>query len=120
MSTSQRQALKDWFFNNFDNPYLDRDSKLALIDSTGLTGTQISNWFMNVRKRVLKPAVAAVGRDKKQELLNLVRIRMEEDIVILGKGSVEEEKKDGKQCKSPQSSVYTDSKSKKLVSIEIG
>lgn len=47
-ATSQ---LKAWFHDHRDSPYPSEDEKYALCTSTGLTLNQVSNWFINARRR---------------------------------------------------------------------
>ena len=82
MSQEQRQTLKDWFFANFDHPYPSKKVKRALSDETGLSKAQISNWFMNVRKRILTPTKESCRGKSRQQLFNMMRISMDEDIVL--------------------------------------
>ncbi|OAD80424.1 Homeodomain-like DNA binding domain-containing transcription factor, partial [Phycomyces blakesleeanus NRRL 1555(-)] len=43
--------LKQWLVGHYDNPYPSEDEKGALKESTHLTLSQISNWFINARRR---------------------------------------------------------------------
>eukprot|EP00899_Mesostigma_viride_P019283 jgi/Mesvir1/27356/Mv07167-RA.1 len=43
--------LKQWWFVNFTNPYPTEKEKARLGEQTGLSRTQINNWFINQRKR---------------------------------------------------------------------
>ena len=45
--------LKKWLFEHVHNPYPDEDEKEQLSLLTDLTLTQVSNWFINARRRVL-------------------------------------------------------------------
>lgn len=45
--------LKKWLFEHVNNPYPDEDEKEQLSLLTDLTLTQVSNWFINARRRVL-------------------------------------------------------------------
>lgn len=45
--------LKKWLFEHADHPYPDEDEKEQLSLLTNLTLTQVSNWFINARRRVL-------------------------------------------------------------------
>lgn len=47
-ATSQ---LKLWFSNHRDSPYPSEDEKTALCCTTGLSMNQVSNWFINARRR---------------------------------------------------------------------
>lgn len=44
--------LKDWLVRRRDNPYPSRDEKKTLAVETGLTYTQICNWFANWRRKL--------------------------------------------------------------------
>ena len=52
-----RNALRDWYAKN---PYPSPSDKKKLSQTTGLTITQVSNWFKNRRQR----ARAAESKDK--------------------------------------------------------
>lgn len=45
--------LKKWLFEHANHPYPDEDEKEQLSLLTDLTLTQVSNWFINARRRVL-------------------------------------------------------------------
>lgn len=47
------RILQSWLKNNLTNPYPTESEKAMLIKSTGLTATQINNWFINARRRTL-------------------------------------------------------------------
>ena len=40
---------------HIENPYLQHKDKEMLQQQTGLSQSQIQNWFMNVRKRIFQP-----------------------------------------------------------------
>lgn len=44
--------LKDWLIRRRQNPYPSRDEKKILANETGLTYTQICNWFANWRRKL--------------------------------------------------------------------
>ncbi|XP_031274004.1 BEL1-like homeodomain protein 9 [Pistacia vera] len=50
-------VLRAWLFDNFLNPYPSDSEKQMLARQTGLSRTQVSNWFINARVRVWKPMV---------------------------------------------------------------
>ena len=58
--------LKQWLMEHCSNPYPTEDEKNWLQRRTGLTLNQISNWFINARRRILPmiliKAAAAEGR----------------------------------------------------------
>ncbi|CAI9637590.1 unnamed protein product [Alternaria burnsii] len=43
--------LKDWFAANRTSPYPTEDQKMELCNRTGLSLNQVSNWFINARRR---------------------------------------------------------------------
>lgn len=47
------KILRDWLSANMLNPYPSEAEKLALSKKTGLDQTQINNWFINARRRIL-------------------------------------------------------------------
>lgn len=47
------KVLRQWLNNHVDNPYPTEDEKHRLMEKTGLTMVQVSNWFINARRRVL-------------------------------------------------------------------
>ncbi|XWS56636.1 hypothetical protein CRYUN_Cryun09bG0102900 [Craigia yunnanensis] len=49
--------LKTWLSELFLHPYPIDTKKLMLARQTGLSMTQVSNWFINVRVRLWKPIV---------------------------------------------------------------
>lgn len=45
------EILNDWILNNMDNPYPNHSQKRLLLERTGLSNVQLSNWFINKRRR---------------------------------------------------------------------
>ncbi|KAI7869145.1 homeobox KN domain-containing protein [Spinellus fusiger] len=66
--------LKQWLFNHYDNPYPSEDEKGVLRDLTHLTLSQISNWFINARRRLL-PHIIAHRESKEEKAKETVRRR---------------------------------------------
>ena len=58
---SATDVLKHWFASNLSSPFPSEAIKAKLSDDSGLSVAQVSNWFVNHRKRVLKPLRAAAG-----------------------------------------------------------
>ncbi|CAA6660509.1 unnamed protein product [Spirodela intermedia] len=50
-------VLRAWLFEHFLHPYPKDTDKLMLAKQTGLTRSQVSNWFINARVRLWKPMV---------------------------------------------------------------
>lgn len=51
LSRESLKILRQWFDVHSDAPYPDDATKEALRRSTGLTKTQLTNWFANTRRR---------------------------------------------------------------------
>ncbi|ODV59535.1 homeobox domain-containing protein ASCRUDRAFT_71498 [Ascoidea rubescens DSM 1968] len=47
------EILLTWLNNNLSNPYPNSKEKFELLNYTGLTHQQLSNWFINARRRKL-------------------------------------------------------------------
>ncbi|KAM8717054.1 hypothetical protein ACLKA7_003859 [Drosophila subpalustris] len=47
-----KRMLKDWLIRRRENPYPSREEKKLLAGETGLTYTQICNWFANWRRKL--------------------------------------------------------------------
>lgn len=45
------EILNDWLLNHLHDPYPTPHEKMELLGRTGLTKIQLSNWFINVRRR---------------------------------------------------------------------
>ncbi|KAK4607217.1 hypothetical protein RGQ29_001156 [Quercus rubra] len=50
-------VLRAWLFDHFLHPYPKDSDKVVLAKQTGLTRSQVSNWFINARVRLWKPMV---------------------------------------------------------------
>lgn len=50
-------VLKAWMFQNFLHPYPKDSEKQILAIQSGLTRSQVSNWFINARVRLWKPMI---------------------------------------------------------------
>ncbi|ORY85001.1 homeobox KN domain-domain-containing protein, partial [Protomyces lactucae-debilis] len=51
LSRKATSMLKTWLNEHVEHPYPSEDEKLALSEQTELTIAQISNWFINARRR---------------------------------------------------------------------
>ncbi|ELR23783.1 Homeobox domain containing protein [Acanthamoeba castellanii str. Neff] len=49
-----KEVMMAWINEHIANPYPTKEEKEELSLRTGLTTTQISNWFTNARRRYLK------------------------------------------------------------------
>nr|QHW03275.1 homeodomain 2 protein isoform 1 [Flammulina velutipes] len=48
--------LKSWLHRHSDHPYPSEEEKKQLCHATGLSMSQVSNWMINARRRILAPA----------------------------------------------------------------
>ncbi|CAK9319939.1 unnamed protein product [Citrullus colocynthis] len=53
-------VLRAWLFEHFLHPYPTDTDKLMLANQTGLSRSQVSNWFINARVRLWKPMVEEI------------------------------------------------------------
>ncbi|KAF8395176.1 hypothetical protein HHK36_019118 [Tetracentron sinense] len=53
-------VLRAWLFEHFLHPYPTDTDKQMLAKQTGLSRSQVSNWFINARVRVWKPMVEEI------------------------------------------------------------
>ncbi|XP_076888854.1 homeobox protein ATH1-like [Bidens hawaiensis] len=66
-------VLRAWMFQNFLHPYPKDAEKQLLAVKSGLTRSQVSNWFINARVRLWKPMIEEMYIE-----MNRQRIRDEE------------------------------------------
>ncbi|KOS17139.1 Homeobox protein CUP9 [Escovopsis weberi] len=50
-SVKRIRVLRNWFAGHWKHPYPDEQEKAALVEQSGLTKTQVVNWFANARRR---------------------------------------------------------------------
>nr|URM60723.1 TALE family protein [Gymnema sylvestre] len=60
-------VLRAWLFEHFLHPYPKDSDKLMLAKQTGLTRSQVSNWFINARVRLWKPMVEEMYIEEMKE-----------------------------------------------------
>ncbi|URD97098.1 POX [Musa troglodytarum] len=60
--------LRAWLFEHFLHPYPSDVDKIILARQTGLTRSQVSNWFINARVRIWKPMVEDMYAEEMMEL----------------------------------------------------
>jgi len=57
---SATNILKKWLYDHLFNPYPTEEEKSVLSSQTTLSMNQISNWFINARRRILQPMLESV------------------------------------------------------------
>lgn len=60
--------LRAWLFEHFLHPYPKDSDKIMLARKTGLTRSQVSNWFINARVRLWKPMVEEMYKEEAGEM----------------------------------------------------
>lgn len=55
--------LRQWLIDHYKHPYPTEIEKIALGNMTGLTLNQVSNWFINARRRILPLILVGVKDD---------------------------------------------------------
>lgn len=61
---SSVSILRAWLFEHFLHPYPKDSDKIMLARQTGLTRSQVSNWFINARVRLWKPMVEEMYKEE--------------------------------------------------------
>ncbi|XAR59585.1 hypothetical protein NMG60_11015471 [Bertholletia excelsa] len=61
---SSVSILRAWLFEHFLHPYPKDSDKMMLARQTGLTRSQVSNWFINARVRLWKPMVEDMYKEE--------------------------------------------------------
>lgn len=62
--------LKKWIFDHLFHPYPTEEEKTTLSIQTGLSLNQISNWFINARRRILQPMLESVRQQQQMQGLD--------------------------------------------------
>jgi hypothetical protein len=58
--------LRDWLSRHKKHPYPTEEEKAALAAETNLNLNQISNWFINARRRILQPMLEQEQEEKNE------------------------------------------------------
>ncbi|KAK8155383.1 hypothetical protein BKA80DRAFT_257604 [Phyllosticta citrichinensis] len=98
--------LKRWFADHGDSPYPSEEEKVQLSRETGLGLNQISNWFINARRR--QP-----GRDAREALQREQELRQEQH-------QMQQQQQSASSSSQPSSTPSpTDESSSSVASIEL-
>jgi len=54
--------MRAWLFQHLTHPYPSEEQKKELADQTGLTLSQVNNWFINARRRIVQPMIDQSNR----------------------------------------------------------
>lgn len=57
-------VLRAWLFEHFLHPYPKDNEKIMLARQTGLSRSQVANWFINARVRLWKPMIEEMYKDE--------------------------------------------------------
>lgn len=60
-----KQILKDWMYNHRHYCYPTNEEKAQLASQTNLSVQQVSNWFVNARRRILPEILKGEGKNPK-------------------------------------------------------
>ncbi|XP_072956392.1 BEL1-like homeodomain protein 7 [Typha angustifolia] len=103
-------VLRAWLFEHFLHPYPKDSEKLMLARQTGLTRSQISNWFINARVRLWKPMIEDMYKEEIGDME--MESNSSSDNVPRSKDEIgsSEEKEDLKSSERCQTSQFNDSK----------
>ncbi|KAF8046057.1 hypothetical protein N665_4072s0004 [Sinapis alba] len=63
-------VLRTWMFQNFLHPYPTDSEKHLLAIRSGLTRSQVSNWFINARVRLWKPMIEEMYAEMNKRKVN--------------------------------------------------
>ncbi|KAJ7214711.1 hypothetical protein O6H91_01G151900 [Diphasiastrum complanatum] len=71
--------LRAWLFEHFLHPYPKDADKMMLARQTGLTRSQVSNWFINARVRLWKPMVEEMYQEEARDQDVEVSVRLTDE-----------------------------------------
>ncbi|KAL2504052.1 BEL1-like homeodomain protein 7 [Abeliophyllum distichum] len=57
-------VLRSWLFEHFLHPYPKDSEKIILAKQTGLSRSQVANWFINARVRLWKPMIEEMYKEE--------------------------------------------------------
>lgn len=55
-------VMRAWLFQHLTHPYPSEEQKKDLAEQTGLTLSQVNNWFINARRRIVQPMIDQTNR----------------------------------------------------------
>jgi hypothetical protein len=55
-------VMRAWLFQHLTHPYPSEEQKKDLAEQTGLNLSQVNNWFINARRRIVQPMIDQTNR----------------------------------------------------------
>lgn len=98
-------VLRAWLFEHFLHPYPKDSDKIVLAKQTGLTRSQVSNWFINARVRLWKPMVEEMYME---EIKEKKPKNLDDEDQKNSTNKHHEHKKYEYSLPSPQNQIYND------------
>ncbi|KAK7352090.1 hypothetical protein VNO80_17507 [Phaseolus coccineus] len=99
---SSVSILRAWLFEHFLHPYPKDSEKTMLARQTGLTRSQVSNWFINARVRLWKPMIEDMYKQDVSDA-DMVSTSSSENVSKATKSDVKisNDTGDSQHCQSP-------------------
>ncbi|GFP85905.1 bel1-like homeodomain protein 7 [Phtheirospermum japonicum] len=110
--------LRAWLFEHFLNPYPKDSEKIMLARQTGLTRSQVSNWFINARVRLWKPMVEEMYKEETGDA-EVDSNSSSDTIPRAEKTNTNDKGEDSQQATTSTGQQLMDSKSDQMADIEI-
>ncbi|EHA8588207.1 BEL1-like homeodomain protein 7 [Cocos nucifera] len=119
---SSVSVLRAWLFEHFLHPYPKDSEKLMLARQTGLTRSQVSNWFINARVRLWKPMIeemykGEIGDTEIDSNSSSENPPRQKDEIQTSENQEDLQSPAGEVCQTNQ---LNDSKSKAIHNMELG
>ncbi|KAJ5076201.1 homeobox protein [Anaeramoeba ignava] len=67
LPTESKRILLIWLFYNIQNPYPTKREKQQLCEKANMNLEQVNNFFINARRRILRPIVEAIQEEEKKK-----------------------------------------------------
>ncbi|KAE8713383.1 BEL1-like homeodomain protein 7 [Hibiscus syriacus] len=84
---SSVSVLRAWLFEHFLHPYPKDSEKIMLAKQTGLSRSQVANWFINARVRLWKPMIEDMYKEEFSEMDSNFRSSLENATTETGENS---------------------------------
>ncbi|KAJ5071141.1 homeobox protein [Anaeramoeba ignava] len=67
LPTESKRILLIWLFYNIQNPYPSKKEKQELCEKANMNLDQVNHFFINARRRILRPIVEAIQEEEKNK-----------------------------------------------------